>query len=124
MIELLKKNKLVTKSLQGWFTDRMRKAVIDSKNEEWAEHFIQSEISIEKLAPILDINPRSLFDFFDEHMIFILPIMNKDEKFSAKINGEPLPKYYFTRVLAETEAVILAFPLLESNLDTHERKQD
>jgi len=119
MIELLNENKLVTKALQVWFTERMRKAVIDSKNKEWQEHFIQSEISVEKLAPILEINPRSLFDFFDEAQIYILPVMNDDEEFSTLVN-QTLGDYHPTRILAETEGVISAFPLLEQKLATDE----
>jgi len=121
MIKLLKKNKLVTKALQTWFTERMKKAVADSNNEEWMEHFIQSEISVEKLAPVIELNPRSLFDFFDEHQVYILPTMNEEEEFSATINSKKIINCYFTRIEAETEAVIRAFPLLELNLDTDEQ---
>lgn len=126
MIELLKNNKLVTKSLQEWFTDRMKQAIKNNKmSMELGNNFLDIVISVEKLAPIIKINPRSLFDFFDEHQIYILPIMDKNKNvFSATINGkviEGLVGFTFTRILAETEAVKLAFPLLEQKLATYEK---
>ena len=123
MIELLEDNKLVTKALQKWFTKKMKKAVVDSKNEELIEHFIQSEISVEKLAPVLEINPRSLFDFFDKHEIYILPIMEGD-RFSAIINGDPIHIRGFTknRIDAEVAAVEEAFPILEKILEDDKGK--
>ena len=69
----------------------------------------------------IEVNPRSLFDFFDESYIHILPVMNGGN-FSATINGEPLDgtergKVYTLRITAENDAVKEAFPILEKILE-------
>jgi len=126
MIKVLEKNKLATAALQKWFTARMKKAVEENKiTAHLKTSFTDVVISVEKLAPIITINPRSLFDFFDEYEIYILPILIGG-MFSATINGEPLDgtergKVYTLRVSAEVLAVIEAFEILEKNLDTDER---
>jgi hypothetical protein len=122
MIKILENNPLVTKLLQEWFTAKMKKAVSSNKmSKELNEHFTNVVISKEKLAPIMEVNPRSLFDFFDENEIYILPIMDQGS-FSCTINGEPIETtlWFNTRLPAETTAVIQAFPILEQILsDEH-----
>lgn len=118
MKKILEDNPLVTAALQLWFTRKMENAVIESKmSEELRTSFSKTVVSVEKLAPIIEVNPRSLFDFFDDNGVYILPIMDGD-RFSATVNGEELLLRGFlaTRVQAENKAVIKAFPILEEIL--------
>jgi hypothetical protein len=119
MRKILEDNPLVTEMLQKWFTEKMKKAVEGGTlSEELKKSFMAEVISIEKLAPIMEVNPRSLFDFFDESYIHILPIMNGG-MFSATINGDPISLTVFVpmRIAAETRAVEEAFPILEKILE-------
>jgi len=122
MRKILEDNPLTTKLLQKWFTKKMERAVEGrTLSEEYKKSFMTEVISIEKLAPIIEVNPRSLFDFFDESYIHILPVMNGGN-FSATINGEPLDgtergKVYTLRITAENDAVKEAFPILEKILE-------
>jgi len=120
MKELLENNMLVTKALQKWFTARMRKAVQMVKDENWIEQFVKEEISLERLVPVLSLNPRSLFDFFDEHQVYIIPTETRGY-FSAMINGKPInDEHYSLRLDVEIKAVELAFPILQKKLENNE----
>jgi len=119
MIKLLEDNPLATEMLQKWFTAKMEKAIRGGNiSEELKKSFTQDVISIERLASLMEVNSRSLFDFFDENYIHILPIMSGG-MFSATINGEPISLTGFTpmRKTAETLAVEEAFPMLEKILE-------
>jgi hypothetical protein len=123
MKKLLDDNPLVTAALQLWFTNRMKEAVADGKmSDELKQSFLSTVISVEKLAPIIEVNPRSLFDFFDENEIYILPIM-ENHRFSATVNGQGLflRGFVSTRMEAENKAVIQAFPVLEAKLSPDEQ---
>lgn len=123
MKKLLEDNPLVTAALQLWFTNRMKEAVVDGKmSEELKKSFLTTVISVEKMGPIIEVNPRSLFDFFDEHQVYILPIMDGD-RFSATVNGQGiyLRGFVKTRIKAENQAVIQAFPMLEAKLNPNEQ---
>lgn len=118
MKQLLNQNKLTTNALQIWFTEKMAANVASANlSEELAASFQASVISVDKLAAIVGTNPRSLFDFFDEHGVYILPIMEGD-RFSCTINGNSLHVRGFvkTRAVAEDQAVKEAFPFLEGLL--------
>jgi hypothetical protein len=118
MKKILDNNPLVTAALQLWFTKKMESAVAEAKmSKELKDSFSKTVVSVEKLAPIIEVNPRSLFDFFDENHVYILPIMDGD-RFSATVNGEQLliRGFVATRILAENRAVVKAFPILEEIL--------
>ena len=129
MKQLLNENKLVTASLQKWFTNKMAENTASSNlSQELKDTFTSQMISVDALANIIIVNPRYLFDFFDEYEIYILPIMIGGY-FSATINGEPLSgaiegKSFIKRKDAEEKAVEEAFPLLEQNMDTDEREEE
>ena len=131
MKNILEKHPLTTSAIQKWIAEEMRKTAIPDSvvmPEEIKESFKNYVISLDKLMDILGNNPRSLLDFFDEHEVYILPIMIGGY-FSATINGEPLSgttkeNNFFKRKDAENKAVEEAFPLLETNLNTDERDEE
>jgi len=123
MEDILKNNPLTTNLLQEWFTKKMIKALEQgSVSHALKESFIDTVISVEKLAPIIKVNPRSLFDFFDTQQVYILPIMNRENLFSATVCGVELKTNYSVRIDAETLAVREAFVILENKIE-NERKE-
>ena len=72
-INLLEKYPEACKIIQKWFTKEFTKSMgeDDSVPEDFKEMVLQEGFTKERLAIIIDANPRSLFDVFDENEIFI-----------------------------------------------------
>jgi len=130
MKNILEKHPLTTSAIQKWIAEEMRKTAVTNSSmpEEIKENFKNYLISLDRLIDVLGDSPRSLLDFFDEHEVYILPIMIEGY-FSATINGEPLSgttkeNNFLKRKDAENKAVEEAFPLLEQILNTDERDEE
>jgi len=125
--ELLEKNPLTTEVIRTWFFNEMVKSLSDETvPEEFKEMMKQEGVTNERLATLIDIQPRTLFDVFDENDIIIyFMIFSSPEgvRFSAAIHighneevPNPIGKQYNTRKEAELVAVEAAFELLEERL--------
>jgi len=125
--ELLEKHPLTTEVVRSWFFEQMIKSFDDETvPEEFKDMMKQEGVTNERLATLIDVQPRTLFDVFDENNIIIyFMIFSSPEgvRFSAAIhtgNGEVKPNtigdQYKTRKEAELVAVEKAFELLEDKL--------
>ena len=126
-LEFLQKYLLTTELIKDWFHQRMIESFRDPEiAEEFKEFVLEQGIELDKLAFLINSNPRMLFDVFDENDIIIyFMIFSSPEgvRFSAAIhtgNDEvkpnPIGKQYNTRKEAEHFAVEAAFDILETKL--------
>lgn len=125
-LELLEKYPLAKNVVKDWFMKSMLESFKDEDvPEEFKQFMLEQGIEDDKVAKLIDVNVRILFDVFDENDIIIyFMIFSSPEgvRFSAAIhtgNDEvpnPIGKQYNTRKEAEHAAVEAAFDILESKL--------
>lgn len=125
--ELLEVHPLTTEVIRTWFFDKMVASFADeSVPEEFKEMMKQEGVTNERLAKLIDVQPRTLFDVFDENGIIIyFMIFSSPEgvKFSGaihighdEIKPNPIGKQCNTRKEAELFAIEKAFEILENLL--------
>lgn len=122
--ELLEKNPLATEVIRTWFFNQMIASLSDETvPEEFKEMMKQEGVTNERMATFIDVQPRTLFDVFDDNHILI-------EIFRPLNEGSIYPSNYFsykignispvliekTRKEAELIAVEAAFEILENKL--------
>ena len=134
-VELLEKYPLAAKVVKDWFLSQMLESFKDSTvPEDFKSYMLEQGIENDKVAVLIDINPRVLLDVFDSNdiiiyfMIFSSP---QGVKFSGAIhvgNDEvkpnPIGKQCNTRKEAELFAVEAAFELLENKLSPEEEENN
>lgn len=107
---------LVCKKVQNDFVQSYMERNPNASEEELkgAAEFIKNE----EVAILVGKQPRSLFDFFDNHFVFISIIYNNINKWELRINDKSKKgKYYSTRREAEYDAVEQSFKILEERLN-------
>ena len=122
-LEFLQKYPLATEVIKDWFHQRMIESFRDPEiAEEFKEFVIEQGMELDKLAFLIDSNPRMLFDVFDENHILIEIFRPLNEGsiypsnyFSYKI-GNISPDIKKTRKEAEHSAIEEAFGILENLL--------
>jgi hypothetical protein len=121
-IELLEKHPLATEVIRTWFFDQMVASFADEAvPEEFKEMMKQEGVTNERLATLIDVQPRTLFDVFDENEVFIfshyMDVKDNVEFFHSFRNIDTNPvKLFKTRKEAELFAVEAAFNFLEERL--------
>ena len=134
-VELLEKYPLAAKVVKDWFLSQMLESFKDSTvPEDFKSYMLEQGIENDKVAVLIDINPRVLLDVFDSNdiiiyfMIFSSP---QGVKFSGAIHvghdevkPNPIGKQYNTRKEAELFAVEAAFELLENKLSPEEEENN
>jgi hypothetical protein len=124
MLDLLNKYPKAAEVVKNWFTDKMIESLnTDDVPEDFKEMIRQDVIDNEKLDKILGKQPRTLFDVFDEHKIYIEIQLNTGSsvKFLYLINKNQTSfEQYNTRKEAEGFAVETAFEILEQKLSEDE----
>ena len=71
-LELLKEHPETTKLIQAWYMEKMLESFKDeSVPEDFKEMMRATPIDDDKISKMIDGAPRLLFDFFDEHEIYI-----------------------------------------------------
>lgn len=115
-IELLNSHPFCRNAIFGWyvskFIENLRQADVP---EEYKERLSEIQIDDEQLATLIDNNPRSLFDLFDENNIFI-DIDYFEGSFWWKVGNGINMKNYNNRISAEKDAIVEAFKILEDVL--------
>jgi len=125
-IELLEKHPLTTEVVRTWFFDQMVASFDDETvPEEFKEMMKQEGVTNERLAILIDVQPRTLFDVFDENKVFIF-IQYMDAKDNVEffhtfrnIDTNPV-KLFKNRKEAEITAIEKAFEILENKLTPKE----
>lgn len=120
--ELLEKNPLATEVIRTWFFNQMIASLSDETvPEEFKEMMKQEGVTNERMATFIDVQPRTLFDVFDENEVFIfshyMDVKDNVEFFHTFRNIDTNPvKLFKTRKEAELFAIEKAFELLEEKL--------
>lgn len=114
--ELLEKHPLTTEVIRSWFFDEMIKSLDDNNiPEEFKEMMKQEGVSNERLAILIDAQPRTLFDVFDENDLYI-NVVYTPSVFMCTINQNDIGTRVKTRKESELLVIEKAFELLEEQL--------
>jgi hypothetical protein len=115
--ELLEMHPLTTEVIRTWFFDQMVASFDDEAvPEEFKEMMKQEGVTNERLATLIDVQPRTLFDVFDANDIIIETLLYPSREFTIKIGNEATTNSWKTRKEAELFAIEAAFNLLEERL--------
>jgi hypothetical protein len=133
-LELLEKHTLTAKIIRDWFLKKMMESFKDETvPEEFKQYMIDQGVENEKVATLIDVNPRMLLDVFDENEIYIHiePFCNELEKqlqsFGYRILfNDYMPKNmeFKNRKEAELFAIEAAFEILEQQLTPKENTDE
>lgn len=121
MLELLKKYPEAAAVIRSYYLEKMLARLKDENLPEgWKEYVKAQDIDNEKIASMLEPNPRSLFDVFDQHSLYI-EILYMEREFHYTVqNGEHTitvnETNYSNRVDCEKAAVEKVMELLNTQL--------
>jgi len=124
-IELLQENPESSKLICKYYLEIMLESLNDDNlPEDFKAHVREQGIDEDKIAAIIDSNPRNLFDFFDDQGIFInISTTNNGKTYqcdvSQDLKGESQGGY--TRKEADLKGVIIAIEMLEKKLNLLEK---
>lgn len=117
MLDLLNDHPKSTIVVRQWFLSKMLETLNDeSLPEDFKKHVMDQGIALERIANVIDGNPRSLFDIFDNHRIYIEITVDSSGGFWWKIGETKSTIGYEFRKNADVQAVIEAFKQLEEKL--------
>ena len=122
-LELIQTYPAAGKVVKDWFFKSMLESFKDdSLPDEFKEFMLEQGIEDDKIGILIDVNPRMLFDVFDDNdvIIQIIPIKEDKVKYLSRVNQFETPydftRPYFTRKEAELASIEAAFEILENNL--------
>jgi len=119
-LDLLESHPASTEIIRAWFMERMIESLQDENVPDEFKNFMREQgIQNDKLATMIDVNPRMLLDVFDENDIFI-SINITDRKFTYRIDNVINPTEYSTRKECELISITRAFEILENKLTPKE----
>lgn len=122
-IELLEKYPLAAKVINDWVMGQMLESFKDdSVPEDFKIYMRQQGVENDKLAVMIDAQPRFLFDVFDFNDVIIETIVFPDNTFSCKIGKQATTLSWKTRKEAEKFGIEAAFELLEEILQEERMK--
>lgn len=115
--ELLESYPIATEVVRDWFMEKMAESF---KNQElpkdFKEFMREQGIPNDKLVKLIDVNPRVLFDVFDDNGV-IINVIYTDGRFTWDVNTVKSLDSYSSRREAETGAVQRAFQILDDKLN-------
>ena len=115
--DLLDLHPLATEVVRDWFMEKMAESF---KNQElpkdFKEFMREQGIPNDKLVKLVDVNPRVLFDVFDDNGV-VINVLHADGKFTWDVNTVKSLDSYSSRREAESAAVQRAFQILNDKLD-------
>jgi hypothetical protein len=124
-LELLEKHPRAGSVIRNWLLWRMVEALESELiDEEFKQYMRDQGIENDKIAPMIDANPRMLLDVFDEYKVFIEILLYPDETFTCKIGNQATTNSWKTRKEAEIFAVEAAFEILEKQLTPKEETNE
>jgi hypothetical protein len=123
-LELLKEYPETTKLIQAWYLDKMLESFKDeSVPDDFKEMMRATPIDEDKISKMIDGAPRLLFDFFDEHELYVEVLVNYKDKpsiftYTVIADGDVVsqPTKYNSRKEAEYVAIEEAFKLLNDKI--------
>jgi hypothetical protein len=118
--ELLSKYPLAAKVVKDWFLEMMMESMnTDSVPEEFKQAILDEGISDDRISTVIDVQPRTLFDVFDQHelSINIIRTPNRTEEWEWEIMQASVENFICkSRKEAEVFAIKAAFKELETKL--------
>lgn len=115
--EVLDLYPIATEVVRDWFMEKMAESF---KNQElpkdFKEFMREQGIPNDKLVKLIDVNPRVLFDVFDENGV-IINVVHSNSVFSWDVNTVKSLDSYSSRREAESAAVQRAFQILNDKLN-------
>ena len=124
-LELLEKYPLAAKVVKDWFLKQMIESFKDNTVPDgFKDYMLEQGIENDKVAVLIDVNPRVLLDVFDDNKIFIETSLYSDDTFTCKIGNQATTNSWKTRREAEAFAVEAAFEILEEQLTPKEETNE
>ena len=116
-IDLLNKYTASAEIIREWFLEKMIESLQTTDvPDDFKNMMKQTGIENDKLAIMIDSNPRMLFDVFDDNDIVIENSLYPDGTFTIKIGNQATTQSWKTRKEAELVAIDAAFEILENKL--------
>jgi hypothetical protein len=116
-IDLLQKHTASAVVIRAWFLEKMIESLQTSDvPDDFKNMMRETGIEDDKLAIMIDANPRMLLDVFDDNDIIIENSLYPDGTFTIKIGNQATTKSWKTRKEAELFAIEAAFEILENKL--------
>lgn len=115
--ELLDNHPKTATVVKQWLLDRMLEGLKDNRLPENFKEMVRKEgITDDKVVGILENSPRSMFDLFDNHKVFITIYPVREQSYGAKINDVDYQDRFSERIHADGFAIFEAFKILEGKL--------
>jgi hypothetical protein len=116
-IDLLQKHTASAVVIRAWFLEKMIESLQTSDvPDDFKNMMRETGIEDDKLAIMIDANPRMLLDVFDDNDIIIENSLYPDGTFTIKIGNQATTQSWKTRKEAEAFAIEAAFEILENKL--------
>lgn len=116
-IELLEKYPLAAKVVSEWVMEQMLESFKDeSVPEDFKIYMRQQGVDNDKLAVMIDAQPRFLFDVFDHNDIMIEIMIYPDKTFTCKVDNRGTVQSWKTRRESEAFSIETAFEMLDNKL--------
>jgi hypothetical protein len=116
-IDLLQKHTASAVVIRAWFLEKMIESLQTADvPDDFKNMMRETGIEDDKLAIMIDANPRMLLDVFDDNDIIIENSLYPDGTFTIKIGNQATTQSWKTRKEAEAFAIEAAFEILENKL--------
>ena len=120
-IDLLQTYPKAAEVIREWFFNQMVSSLKEDPTipEDYRKAMIAEGVTDERLAVFIDVQPRALFDVFDENNIHIniATVTNEiDTRFVGSINRYEEKYYCFERKALEAIVIEESFKILDQNL--------
>jgi len=122
-LELLEKYPAAANVIKEWFLKSMIESFKDETvPEEFKQFMLEQGIEDDKVGTLIDVNPRTLFDVFDENNIVIETLLYPSKEFTVIIGRQATTNSWKTRKESELFAIEAAFEILENKLSPKEEE--
>jgi len=103
--------------VRQWLLEKLLEGLKDDKIPEDFKEMVRKEgITDDKVVGILEKSPRSMFDIFDNHKVFITIYPVREQSYGVKINDVDVEDRFSERIYADGHAIVESFKLLEAKL--------
>lgn len=116
-LEILEKYPYCKKVIKDWFMQTMLESFKDQNvPEEFKQFMLDQGIEDDKVAKLIDVNIRILFDVLDENGVIVEVFLYPSGEFTCRIGNQATTLSWKTRKEAEHFGVEAAFDILEKKL--------
>jgi hypothetical protein len=116
-LELLEKHPHTAEVVKAWFVEQMIESLNTQDVPDDFKNFMREQgVEYDKLAVMIDANPRMLLDVFDNNDVVIETSLYPNGEFTIKIGNQATTNSWKTRKEAELFAIEAAFEMLENKL--------